>query len=243
MSRESAFARLEGFLNEAGLPGAELLPKYEAYMDGILEWNEKVNLTAIRDEEEFVDKHYIDSLSVIDLPCFTEAKTVADVGTGGGFPGVPLAIAAPDKEYLLLDSLRKRLNIIDALTEEIGITGVTTRHGRAEDLGRDKALRDSFDVCVSRAVANLPVLCELCLPFVKPGGVLLAYKGSEAEEEATKASRAIRELSAETEKIFPVVIHTPDEEIIHNIIVIRKTGPTPKRYPRKAGIPTKEPLL
>ena len=140
--------------------------QYAGYMEGILEWNQHVNLTAIRDRDEFIEKHYIDSLLCAGSPEFQRSGTIIDVGTGGGFPGIPLAIAFPEKQFTLMDSLNKRIKIIQQLCEELGIHNVTAIHGRAEELGRKKHLRESFDVCVSRAVANMSTLSEYCLPFV-----------------------------------------------------------------------------
>ena len=151
------------------------IQQFASYMDGVLEWNEKVNLTAITEHEEFIAKHFVDSVLCADFDEFKNAKTVIDVGTGGGFPGVPLAIMAPDKKFVLMDSLNKRLKIIDELTAEAGIMNTQTVHARAEELARNKNHREKYDVCVSRAVANLTTLSEYCLPFIKVGGYLLAY--------------------------------------------------------------------
>ena len=210
----------------------------EQYMKGILSWNEKINLTAIRDPEEFVIKHYVDSLRIAELPEFQAAETVIDVGTGGGFPGVPLAAAAPEKRFLLMDSLNKRIKVILELTAACGIGNVEAVHGRAEDLGRDPQYREQFDLCVSRAVADLSVLSEYCLPFVKPGGAFIAYKGSSAEEELGRAERAIRLLGGEILRVD----HAGIDNMEHRFIVIRKVRHTQKAYPRKAGTPAKSPL-
>lgn len=217
----------------------ETIIKYQKYMDGILNWNEHINLTAITDRDEFVSKHYIDSLVCSGLEEFRASRKVLDLGTGAGFPGVPLAIANPDKKFILMDSLLKRLKIIDQLTKEIGIFNTETVHGRAEELARNKMYRESFDVCISRAVANLATLAEYCLPFVKEGGYFLAYKGPVANEELEKASKAIKVLGGEVERIEPAEF----DGYKHNIVVVKKIAKTGKKYPRKAGMPSKEPIM
>ena len=206
------------------------------YMEGVLSWNEKVNLTAITDRDEFVNKHFIDSLLCAETPEFTGSSSICDVGTGGGFPGVPLAICYPDKEFVLMDSLDKRVRIVRQLCEELGIANVTVIHGRAEELGRNKEYRDCFDLCVSRAVANMRVLAEYCLPFVKPGGAFIAYKGADCESEIDDARRAVRLLGGEPPQIRPL------SELGHSLVVVKKKEPTPAAYPRKAGTPAKKPL-
>ena len=212
----------------------------EKYMEGILAWNEKVNLTNITDPAEFRIKHNADSLLCVDFPEFLDAETVIDVGTGGGFPGIPLAVYAPEKQFILLDSLNKRLKIIDELAGELGIKNITLVHGRAEDAARTKEHREKYDLCVSRAVSNLATLSEYCLPFIKVGGYLLAYKGPGAEEEVKEAAKALKTLGGSLVDIR----ETSMEEygLDHRILVIKKVRNTPKAYPRKAGTPLKEPL-
>ncbi len=212
----------------------------EKYMEGILSWNEKVNLTNITDPAEFRIKHNADSLMCVDFPEFEEAETVIDVGTGGGFPGIPLAVYAPEKHFTLLDSLNKRLKIIDELAGGLGINNITLVHGRAEDAARTKEHREKYDLCVSRAVSNLATLSEYCLPFIKVGGYLLAYKGPGAEDEVKEAAKALKTLGGSLVDIR----ETSMEEygLDHRILVIKKVRNTPKAYPRKAGTPLKEPL-
>lgn len=219
---------------------AETLSRFERYMQLILEWNEKVNLTAITERDEFVKKHFIDSLCCIPHEEYKEAETVIDVGTGAGFPGMPLAIVSPDKKFLLIDSLNKRIKILNEIIDELGLKNVEAVHGRAEELARNKLYREQFDICVSRAVSRLSVLSEYCLPFVKKGGWLAAYKGPDADREIEDAHSALGKLGGK-------VIEMKNTEmtqfgISHRIVYIQKTMNTPKVYPRKAGTPEKKPL-
>lgn len=218
----------------------QMLAQFASYMDGVLDWNEKVNLTRITEHGEFIVKHFIDSVICCGFEEFRQAETVVDVGTGGGFPGVPLAILSPEKKYTLIDSLQKRLKIIDTLCAEAGIQNVTTLHGRAEDLAADPKYWQQFDLCVSRAVANTAVLAEYCLPFIKVGGWLLAYKGPDAETEAKEAKKAIRVLGGDLTAIRSCGL--AEYGLDHNILIIQKVKDTPRKYPRKAGTPSKEPL-
>ncbi len=218
-----------------------LVDRFRQYMEGILQWNEKVNLTAIKDKEEFVEKHFIDSILCYNLPEMRKANKIIDVGTGGGFPGIPLALVLPDKEFVLMDSLNKRLKIIDELASEIGITNIRTLHGRAEELAHKEEYREQFDLCVSRAVARLSVLSEYCLPYIKQDGAFLAYKAVKSEEEIQEGRRAIRILGGEIDREESVTL--PSFELSHKIIVIKKERKTPRKYPRKAGLPSKQPLI
>ncbi len=217
----------------------EQLARFEGYRAAVLEWNEKINLTAITDPEEFEKKHFSDSVAIAGLPEVREARRVIDVGTGGGFPGVPLAIVFPEKEFVLMDSLAKRLAVVESVCRELSIANVTVVHARAEDLGRNAAHREAYDLCVSRAVANLRTLSEYCLPLVRTGGSFLAYKTESAREEADDAGKAIAILGGRVSGIEPAPV--PDGEG-HLIIRVRKEKETPKKYPRKAGVPGKNPL-
>lgn len=231
---------LENALLQMNIPhDEETLNKYSIYMEGILKWNEKINLTAITERDEFVVKHFIDSILCCNFPEYKEANTVIDVGTGGGFPGIPLAIISPEKKFVLADSLKKRLKVIDELADKASILNVETVHGRAEELAKKKEYRQNFDLCVSRAVANMAVLAEYCLPFIKTGGYLLAYKGPDAEEEIKSAKKAIRILGGELIRLETA----PLDGFEHNIVVIKKVKDTPAKYPRKAGTPAKTPIL
>lgn len=216
-----------------------VIEMFEQYMDGILEWNKKINLTAITDREEFISKHFVDSVLSYNFREYIDADSIIDIGTGAGFPGIPLAIVSPDKKFVLADSLNKRLKVINELASKIGIDNIETVHGRAEELARNKKYREAFALCISRAVANLAVLCEYCLPFIKVGGHLLAYKGPDAEEEVKMAEKAIKILGGKLIEIVSVDLDGYD----HNIVVIEKINKTPSKYPRKAGTPGREPIL
>lgn len=214
--------------------------KYKGYMDDVLELNKSINLTAITDRDKFIEGHYVDSLACAFLQEFDKARRVVDIGTGGGFPGVPLAIAYPDKEFVLVDSLNKRIKIINSLCEKYEITNVKAIHGRAEELARKSDLRDSFDMCVSRAVANMSTLVELCLPFVKTGGFLVAYKGPESDEEINNSAKAIKTLGGTMDRIAAAEIGPRGTQ--HRLVIVSKERETPKKYPRKPGTPGKTPI-
>lgn len=218
----------------------DMIGKFQIYMQGVLEWNEKVNLTSISDPDEFVKKHYIDSLLCVPSREFQNAERIIDVGTGGGFPGIPLALAAPDKQFVLMDSLGKRIKIIKELCQKAGIENVTAIHSRAEELARNKDHREQYDMCVSRAVANIATLSEYCLPFIRPGGWFLAYKGSDTEEEMKLGKKAIHLLGGKAAREERACLE--NFGLNHKIIFINKISKTPSKFPRKAGTPSKEPL-
>ena len=218
----------------------ELIEKFRIYMEGVLEWNEKVNLTTITDPDEFAIKHFADSIICANYPEYINAAKIIDVGTGAGFPGIPLSIISPEKEFILMDSLNKRLKIIDELCQRADIKNVVTLHARAEELAKNKAHRERYDLCVSRAVANMAVLAEYCLPFIKVGGFLMAYKGPEAENEVREAEHALSLLGGRAEEIRNG--NLKEFGIDHKVVVIKKVSNTPSKYPRKPGTPTKEPL-
>ena len=231
--------RLKEVINKLGYENFDQYEKYQQYMEGVLDWNEKVNLTNITDREEFIEKHFVDSVLIADREEFKNADTVIDVGTGGGFPGVPLAILFPEKEFVLLDSLNKRLKIIAELTEEIGIDNVTVVHGRAEEIARKPEYREAFDVCVSRAVANLTSLSELCIPFFKKGGYFIAYKGPGVYEELEAAEKAIGLLGCKVVSVDDAPMQYGQE---HILLFAKKMSNTPKKYPRKPGEPVRNPI-
>jgi len=241
-------AKLNTALCEAGLDiGEEKLCKLVRYFEMLIEKNKVMNLTAITEEDEFITKHFLDSLSLVK---FTETgKSIAegtslkviDVGTGAGFPGVVLKIVYPQLEMTLFDSLNKRLLFLEEVIGELGLTGVVTKHGRAEDLGHDKAHREKYDLVLARAVANLSTLSEYCLPLTKIHGQFIAYKSSELEEELKTAGRAIGLLGGKPEEKVSFVL--PGTDFTRAFAVIRKAKETPGKYPRKAGTPAKEPLV
>ena len=202
------------------------------------EWNEKINLTAITDDEGIAVKHFLDSLSA-----FVTGKVgrrVIDIGTGAGFPGLVLKIAQPQTELTLLDSLNKRINFLKETAEQLELSGITFIHARAEDGARRPELREQFDTAVSRAVANLPLLAELCLPYVRVGGYFLALKGPMADTELAEAKRAISILGGKTSEVVDVSI--PFSQLNHKIVVIQKIAKTPVKYPRKPGVIGKVPI-
>lgn len=215
--------------------------KFIKYKELLKEWNEKVNLTAIKEDEEIIKKHFIDSMKIFQFEYLKNAKKIIDVGTGGGFPGIPMKIMKPDIELVLLDSLKKRINVLQDILCNIGINDVDTIHGRAEDFAQNRQYREKFDAVVSRAVANLSVLNEFCLPYVKVGGYFIAMKGPSVEEEVKAASRSISLLGGKLEKIIQVDIE--DSNLNHNLVVIKKIKNTPKQYPRKSGTAAKNPLI
>ncbi|MFU0824532.1 MAG: 16S rRNA (guanine(527)-N(7))-methyltransferase RsmG [Clostridium sp.] len=214
--------------------------KFIKYKDLLKEWNQKVNLTAITEDEEIIKKHFIDCMKIFKFKPLKEAEKIIDIGTGGGFPGIPIKIMRPDIEIVLLDSLKKRINVLNDILKNIGIDDVSTVHGRAEDYAQTSEYREKFDAVVSRAVANLAALSEFCLPYVKVGGYFIAMKGPAVEDEVINAKRAIGILGGKLEDIIEVEIE--DSDLNHNLVVIKKIKNTPKQYPRKAGTAAKKPL-
>lgn len=218
--------------------GDAVCDKFYDYYRLLIEWNEKINLTAITDEDEVAVKHFLDCLSIKAL--LPDGASVADVGTGAGFPGIPLKIANPTVNLTLVDSLNKRTKFLAEAVQKLNLENTEIIWGRAEDVGKDENHREKYDICVSRAVANLTTLCELCLPFVKVGGKLICLKGPKASDEAAEAKRAIKILGGELESISEYEI--PDADLKHNAVIIKKISQTPTKYPRKAPKPAKEPL-
>ncbi len=216
------------------------LKQLVTYYQMVVEKNKVMNLTAITEYEDFIDKHFADSLAIMDYIDFDHISSLIDVGTGAGFPGIPLKIACPDLKVTLLDSLNKRIRFLGEVSESLDIHDLTLIHGRAEDFAHRAEFREQYDLCLSRAVANLSTLCEYCLPFVKKGGQFVAYKSGDYAEELEKAKKAMKLLGGELKEIYSFSL--PGTDIERSFIVIQKIKETGKKYPRKAGLPSKEPL-
>lgn len=210
-----------------------------AYYEKIVETNKVMNLTAITEYEEVVTKHFIDSLSILRVYDLNKPISLIDVGTGAGFPGIPLKIVFPQLKITLMDSLNKRVKFLNQIIDDLKLKDITAIHGRAEELGRNSLYREKYDLCVSRAVANLSTLCEYCIPFVKVGGTFISYKGSNIKEELLSAKRAIKLLGAKIKECDEFIL---DETIGRSFIIIEKTVKLSDKYPRSAGKPAKEPL-
>ena len=215
------------------------LKDFDRYSEILLDWNERMNLTRITDEQEMIDKHFIDSLTPLLLDEYEGTGRVLDLGTGAGFPGMVLALTDPDREYHLMDSLNKRITFLDAVVKELGIDNVKTFHGRAEEAGRSPEFREQYQIVVSRAVARLNILAEYCLPFVEQGGHLIAMKGPEGVEEIEEAEKAINVLGAELTRCEEFLLPDGDKRLL---VVLRKVKGTPKKYPRGGGKPRMDPL-
>lgn len=214
--------------------------QFMTYYELLVEWNGFMNLTAITEYEEILKKHFVDSLSLVKVCDLTKEISLIDIGTGAGFPGIPLKIAFPNLKITLLDSLQKRIQFLNAVIEKLALTDIDAVHGRAEDFAKPGSLREQYDICVSRAVANLTTLSEYCIPFVKRGGVFVSYKSEKLIEEKQEAENAISILGGCVEKQIQFTL--PDSDICRSLFVIKKIKESPKKYPRKAGLPAKEPL-
>ena len=216
------------------------IEQFLIYYEYLIEKNKVMNLTAITEYEEVVQKHFVDSLSIVKVMDMNKKYKLLDLGTGAGFPGIPLKIAFPDLEVTLMDSLNKRIKFLEEVIMKLGLTDITAIHARAEEGARKKEYREQFDICVSRAVANLSSLSEYCLPFVKEKGMFISYKSMKVDDELKNAKKALSLLGGEIKNIKEFVL--PDTEIGRSFVVIEKRKSTPGKYPRKAGLPTKEPL-
>ncbi|KMT21751.1 16S rRNA (guanine(527)-N(7))-methyltransferase RsmG [Clostridium cylindrosporum] len=236
---------IENMLKEgAAIYGVDLtdeqVKQFMTYKNLLQEWNEKINLTAITDDEGVIKKHFIDSIAILKSNVIEEGATVIDVGTGAGFPGIPLKIIRPDIKLTLLDSLNKRIKFLETVCNEAGLEGVKCVHMRAEDGGRDKTLREKYDIATARAVANMRVLSEYCMPFVKVGGHFVALKGPSGYDELNDARNAVGTLGGKCREIIETTI--PGEDIKHNLIVVEKHKSTEARFPRVPKQIDKKPL-
>ena len=246
----------------------EQTEKFMNYYELLMEWNSFMNLTAITDFDEVILKHFVDSLAICQANVFREGlklpdyklsdetdfsikkdnsekrkvseMSLIDVGTGAGFPGIPLKIVFENIQITLLDSLNKRVNFLNTVIDKLDLKNIKAVHGRAEDFARQPDYREQYNFCVSRAVANLSTLSELCIPFVKKDGYFISYKSEKVREELSAGEKAVEILGGETEDILEYQL--PDSDINRSIVLIRKVKSTPKKYPRKAGTPAKEPL-
>ena len=231
--------RIRDALAESGIAAEdEACEKLAVYMNGVLERNRDINLTAITDPGRFISDHIVDSASMLKTAEYRDAESICDVGTGAGFPGAVLAALSPEKEFTLIDSLRKRLGVIEETAAKAGITNIKLVHARAEDAGHDPDLREKFDVVTARAVAQLPVLAEYCVPLVRKGGAFIAYKTRSGDDEIKGSARAANILGVGQTNTQDAGVKGTD----HVLVVMKKTGNTPGKYPRKAGDPARKPL-
>ncbi len=236
MNKEQFYTQLQE--NGINLTGFQK-KQFAKYFKLVVYWNERINLTAITEEDEFYTKHFYDSISTSFYFDFNEIKTICDVGSGAGFPSIPLKIVYPHLEVTIIDSLNKRIKFLNLLAEELELENCNFIHSRAEDVGQNKIYRESFDVVTARAVARLNILSELCLPLVKKGGYFLSLKSQKSDEEKLEANKAITILGAKLEN--DNLFYIEGEE--RHILKIKKTKETPNKYPRKAGMPNKSPIL
>lgn len=217
-----------------------IIEKLDVYYEMLVETNKVMNLTAITEFDDVLIKHYLDSLSISTLSVLKDGIRVLDLGTGAGFPGIPLAIAFPNVSFVLMDSLNKRINFLQQVIDKLGLKNVTAIHGRAEEKAFDKVYRETFDIVTSRAVANINTLSEYCIPFVKKGGYFISYKSGDINEELSGLGNCLKILGGSEPDVLQLTL--PETDIDRSFIKIKKGINTPKKYPRKAGTPSKEPL-
>ena len=217
------------------------IEQFEKYYELLVEWTKVMNLTGITEFDEVMQKHFVDSAAAAKYVEMEKVNSLIDVGTGAGFPGIPLKILYPHLQVTLLDSLNKRIKFLEEVVDNLGLTGIETVHGRAEDAAKKAEYREQFDLSVSRAVANLASLTEYCLPFVKVGGKFVSYKSVSVDEEITQSKKAVYVLGGEIGKVEK--FNLPESDMERALVIIEKKRSTPKKYPRKAGMPTKEPLV
>lgn len=220
---------------------ADKYEKFMTYKELIKKWNKKINLTSITDDEEIVEKHFIDSIKMFQFLPAKCAGKIIDVGTGAGLPGIPVKILCPEIYVVLLDSLNKRINFLNEAIYSLKLSGIEAVHGRAEDYGQDSNYREKFDIAVSRAVAALNVLSEYCIPFTKKGGYFIALKGPSVKQEIDESSKSIKILGGKLDSVIQVNIENTD--LKHNLVIIKKESGTPVSYPRKAGTASRDPIL
>jgi 16S rRNA (guanine527-N7)-methyltransferase len=229
-------------LGERGVSiSSRQLEQFEAYLEMLVDWNERMNLTGITERDAVYEKHFFDSISLSFFVDMNGIKSIADIGSGAGFPSIPLKICFPHLKVVIVDSLNKRISFLKALAERLELQDVECVHGRAEDIAKMPLYRDQFDLATARAVARLNVLNEFCLPFVRPGGKFAAMKGAKSQEEMKESGFSLKELKGKLIGEHGMLL--PNEGSERHIVVIQKTGTTPQKYPRKAGTPLKQPLI
>lgn len=229
-------------LNDFGIHLSDVqTEQFLVYYEMLTEWNQMMNLTAITEYENVMKKHFVDSISLVKAIDLSEDLSLIDVGTGAGFPGLALKIAFPNLKVTLLDSLNKRIQFLDAVIDKLELNDIETIHGRAEDFAKQEKLREKYDLCVSRAVANLSTLSEYCLPFVKVNGLFISYKSEKIVEELAAAGNAISILGGHVDEQVDFIL--PNSDVYRNLVVIKKLNETPEKYPRKSGLPSKAPLF
>lgn len=239
MLKEEFSEKIKEYMNKINIEISDKqIEKFFDYMNLLLEWNEKINLTAITEPEDIILKHFVDCATI--LKYIKDEDKIIDIGTGAGFPGIPLKILNEKLDITLMDSLNKRINFLNEVINKLDLKNIVAIHARAEELARNKGYREKFDIATSRAVANLSTLSEYMLPFVKKNGMVISMKGSNIEEEVKNAKKAIKILGGEIEKIDNFNLANTNN--IRNIITIKKVVKTPKEFPRKAGKPSKEPI-